>query len=74
MQARIQGGGAQGAHAPPLSFGLAVLNLSPTLDARTPMTPLAPPPHFQILDPPADNDILKKAAFIECLAGKPVLR
>ena len=44
-QARIQGGGAQGAHAPPI-FGLAVPNLSLTLHARTPMTPPAPPPLF----------------------------
>ena len=44
-------GGARGARPPPI-FGLAVPNLSPTLHARTPMTPPAPPPHFQILDPP----------------------
>ena len=51
IQARIQGG-ARGARPPPI-FGLAVPNLSPTLHARTPMTPPAPPPpYFQILDPP----------------------
>ena len=36
-------GGAQGSHVPPI-FGLAVPNLSPTLHARTLMTPPAPPP------------------------------
>ena len=35
-------GGARGARPPPI-FGLAVPNLSPTLHARTPMTPPAPP-------------------------------
>ena len=39
-------GGAQGAHAPPPIFGLAVPNLSPTLHVRTPMTPPASPPLF----------------------------
>ena len=48
------GGGEQRAHAPPI-FGLAVPNLSPTLHARTPMTAPAPPPYFQILDPPLDS-------------------
>ena len=40
------GGGTQGAHVPPI-FGLAVPNLSPTLHARTPMTPPARPPVFK---------------------------
>ena len=43
--------GIQGGRTPPPIFGLAVPNLSPTLHARTPMTPPAPP-YFQILDPP----------------------
>ena len=37
-------GSARGARPPPLFFGLAVPNLSPTLHARTPMIPPAPPP------------------------------
>ena len=49
------GGGARGAR-PPI-FGLAVPNLSPTLHARTPMTPPVPP-YFQILDPPLYYTIL----------------
>ena len=37
------GGGHKGCTPPPPIFGLAVPNLSPTLHARTPMTPPAPP-------------------------------
>ena len=47
-----QGGGGKGRTPPPPIFGLSVPKLSPTLHARTPMTPPAPPPYFQILDPP----------------------
>ena len=41
-RARIQGG--RKGRTPPPIFGLAVPNLSPTLHARTQMTPPAPPP------------------------------